>query len=173
MLLSSFLEKTVHSTIFPDEEYGDIYDSYQDLCTRSTYPSFPTVGIIQSDISLYINTILHPGFMDALSRLPPPGGTAALEIFNTVLITSYHLSFRLMRQFRIYSPSTPLRVDIVFDADFEAVLGENVAEFHDVLLKHLREIFRSSQSSIDTLTIKRGKDKLTYFLIKLVIYFLF
>lgn len=102
--------------------------------------------------------------MDVISRLPPPGGTIAIDIFRSVLITSYNLSFYLTKDFHNISSSS-LQVDIIFDADYETVLGESAVEFQTFLLWHLKRLFRRCNGDIHKLTIKKGK--LIYFNLKI------
>lgn len=162
LIVFFFSGESLYNIILPKEDYEKLLkDKQQHKYCKQRHLTLSTLTQLPSDVCPNLSAIFYSGLLDAISCLPPPGGTNALDIFRSVLFTAYHLSSRLMNGFQNIS-SRYLRVDIIFDADYETVLGEHAVGFQNYLLWHLKRMFQKSQSDVHALTIKKGRYSFCY-----------
>ncbi|GFQ85510.1 uncharacterized protein TNCT_381481 [Trichonephila clavata] len=93
--------------------------------------------------------------MDAISRVLSLGGVGSLDIFHVILLSSYHLSLTFLKETGCKLCSS-LYVDINFDADYEAVIGNSGNEFQKFTLHHLRALFSKNHIEVHGLAVERG-----------------
>ncbi|GFT89103.1 uncharacterized protein TNCV_3085102 [Trichonephila clavipes] len=83
------------------------------------------------------------------------GGVGSLDIFHVILLSSYHLSLTFLKEAGCKLCSS-LYVDINFDADYEAAIGNSGDEFQKFTLHHLRALFSKNHIEVHGVAVERG-----------------
>ncbi|GFT89104.1 uncharacterized protein TNCV_3085101 [Trichonephila clavipes] len=108
------------------------------------------------DICWNLTPIWQEGIMDAISCVLSLGGVGSLDIFHVILLSSYHLSLTFLKEAGCKLCSS-LYVDINFDADYEAAIGNSGDEFQKFTLHHLRALFSKNHIEVHGVAVERGE----------------